>query len=218
MSDQCVVIPSPYNHVKNAATIMTEHFVDRLNQNLVNCNGKHVEYSTIHRKVTYTNDYGFLSKEKRKSLINNDDFYFNKQFIGDKTLIFIDDVTISGTHEEKLVDVMKNEKIDNKTFFLYYASYNGTSPDIEAKLNFAGVSSPLSYVNLVLSGDCHVIVRTIKYLLGLPQSELEFILPKVPIHILNKIYNGALGEGYYTVPQYQENVKLINNELTGERQ
>jgi hypothetical protein len=218
MANDCVVIPSPYNHVKNAATIMTEHFTDKINQLLINSNGNHVEYSTIHRKVTYTNDYGFLSKEKRKSLINNDDFYFNKQFIGDKTLIFIDDVMITGTHEEKLIDVMKHERLDNPTFFLYYASYNGTSPDIEAKMNFASINNSSDYAKLILSEDCHVIVRTIKYLLGLPQSELVCVLPKLPTSILSKIYYGALGEGYYKIPSFQKNVELIKNELMGEKQ
>lgn len=213
LSNSCVVIPSPYNHVENAATIMTKHFVDKINELLTNVNGEHVQFSTIHRKVTYTSDYGFLSKEKRKGLINNDSFYFNDKFIEGKLLIFIDDVCITGAHEEKLIDVMKENKIDNECFFLYYGQYNGASPEIEAQLNFAGIKSPNTYLNLLTNERCHIIVRTIKYILGLEGTEFKKIIPYMSIDHLERIYYGALGEGYYKIPSYQKNLELIKGVL-----
>lgn len=215
MSNSCVVIPSPYSHVENAATIMTKHFVNRINQLLVEVNGEHVEYSTIHRKVTYISDYGFLSKEKRKGLISNDTFYFNRQFIEGKTLIFIDDVRITGTHEEKLIEIMAEEKILNSTFFLYYGEYQGVSPSIEAELNFSCIQSMNDYITLVTNNECHVIVRTIKYLLGSNKSALERALSQLPYSFIEKIYYGSLGEGYYKIPAYQENFNLIKNKIKG---
>jgi hypothetical protein len=205
LSHRCVVIPSPYNHVKNAATIMTEHFVNRLNELLVISSGEHVEATIIHRKVSYTNDYGFLSKEKRKGLLSNDSFYVNRDFVQGKTLIFIDDVRITGTHEEKLVEIMDRDNLDNDAFFLYFANYSGNSPDIEAALNFSGMKNVDDYIELATSDQHHVIVRPIKYLLGLAEDEFTNAIQRLPESKKLEVYFGCLGEGYFRIPNYQVN-------------
>lgn len=120
LTNQAVVIPSPYNHVMNAASILARHMVDRLNDLLVHANGTAVEWSTVHRKVSYTNDYGTLSADIRKALLDNDQFFFNKEFIQGKVLIFVDDVLITGTHEQKLQQIMTDAHVYNRSFFLYY--------------------------------------------------------------------------------------------------
>lgn len=214
--NNCVVIPSPYNHVKNAASIMTEHFVDRLNHLLVNANGNHVETSIIHRKVSYTNDYGFLSKEKRRSLIDNDNFYLNRQFIKGKVLIFVDDVRITGTHEDKLVDILTRERLKNDAFFLYYGDYikREVGCDIEAEINFAGITDVASYVELAKEPHHHIIVRPIKFLLKQPEVTFNHVLREMSDAALLQIYNGCLGEGYYRIPEYQANFGLLSNYLS----
>lgn len=211
MANRCVVIPSPYNFVMNAATLMTHHFIDRLNEHIVNANGEHVEFSIIHRKVSYTNDYGFLSKEKRKGLIDNDTFFVNRGFLKGKLLIFIDDVKITGTHEEKLREVLHEQRIKNDAMFLYFAEYLGDQPDIEAKLNFSAISGLDDYVELMNDPENHVIIRPIKYLLSRNSHDLEKAMGRLPKKVLQKIYSGCLAEGYYKIPQYQANFAVINN-------
>ena len=221
LANNCVVIPSPYNHVKNAATIMTEHFINKLNELLVAANGNHVEYSIIHRKVSYISDYGFLSKEKRRGLIDNDSFYLNKEFYKDKVLIFVDDVKITGTHEDKLVEILAKNKIKNDCFFLYFAEYKGSDPKIEAALNFAGINTLEDYIKLFCDYDHNVIVRPIKYLLGSKDSigikEFFAHAAKHRIHHkrLMEVYYGALGEGYYKIPNYQTNFKILSDVVKG---
>lgn len=210
MSNRAVVIPSPYNIVPNAATIMTKHFVNRLNHLLVEANGTHVEYSIVHRKVSYVNDYGFLSKKDRKGLIDNDSFYLNRDFLEDKLLIFIDDVRITGTHEEKLVEILQRDNVTNPVAFLYFATYQGTKPDIEAALNFAGVANIADYVELSKQPNHHVIVRPLKYILSQKTEELERVLSLVDKSTLDEIYYGCLAEGYYTIPSYQRNFAVIS--------
>jgi len=176
-------------------------------------NGEHVEYSIIHRKVSYTNDYGFLSKEKRKGLISSDQFYMNKQFLKGKMLIFVDDIRITGTHEEKLKEVLETERLQNDAFFLYFARYYGNSPAIEAELNFAAVKSPDDYLALINQDNHHLIVRPIKYLLGLPPDDLASIINRIPEAFVMKVFHGCLGEGYYRIPGYQGNFQLIKSIL-----
>lgn len=212
LANQCVVIPSPYNYVQNAATVMTKHFIDRLNQLVVNARGEHVEYTLIHRKVSYTNDYGFLSKEKRKALIDNDSFYFNRDFIEGKLLIFIDDVYITGTHEQKLIEIMERDGIQNESMFLYFARYYGASPDVEAALNFAAISKFSDFVELTNSEPCHVIVRPIKYVLAQTESVLSAYVKAFSNQFLHELYHGCLAEGYYKIPKYQQNFGIIVEE------
>lgn len=212
VENQSVVIPSPYNYVPNAATVLTRHFCDRLNEHIISRGGEHVEYTIIHRKVSYTKDYGFLSKEKRKSLIDNDSFAMNKDFIAGKQLIFVDDIKITGTHEEKLIEIMQKDGIQNNAFFLYIGNYFGESPEIEAQLNFAGVKCLADYVRLTEEPNHHMIIRPIKYILSRQHSELRDTVPHFSNDVLLKIYNGCLAEGYYKIPEYEKAFRALKLE------
>lgn len=205
IANECLVIPSPYNYVKNAATVMTRHFMNRLNELLVEAAGKHAEYMTVQRKVSYTNDYGFLSKERRKGLIDNDTFFINNEYVYGKALIFIDDVRITGTHEDKLVEVLEQRGLDNPTFFLYFGEYFGNDPSIEAKLNFAAVSSPSDFVKITYQPNHHMIVRPIKYMLGLGAEDFNSTINDLSTQKAQTMYYGALHEGYHKIPSYQQN-------------
>jgi predicted amidophosphoribosyltransferase len=212
LANQCVVISSPYNHLPNAATVMTKHFIDRLNELLVFAQGAHVEYTVVHRKVSYTADYGFLSKEKRRGLIDNDSFYLNRDFIKGKLLIFVDDVKITGTHEDKLTEVLQRDQVENDTMFLYFANYVGDQPDIEAALNFAAVANMADFVELTKMPNHHVIIRPIKYILSRPVDELKSTLPQFGDDIIFAMYYGCLAEGYYKIPTYQHNFAILTAE------
>ena len=212
IANKVVVLPSPYNYVKNAATILSEHFVNALNSLLVEACGKHVEFSIIHRKVSYTNDYGFLSKAKRKGLIDNDSFYINHDFLKGKLLVFIDDVKITGTHEDKLREILVRDGIHDNVHFLYYAQYFGDSPSIEADLNFAAIKTPSDYVKLTETPKHHIIVRPIKYVLGLDASICIDIVSKMSDDTISQIYHGCLAEGYYKIPKYQKSFSIVSSE------
>lgn len=209
LANRLVVIPSPYNYVPNAATVMTGHFVNKLNELTVHAAGRHCEYSIIHRKVSYTNDYGFLSKEKRRGLIDNDSFYLNRDFMEGKMLVFIDDVRITGTHEDKLVEILERDKITNPAAFLYFAQYHGNQPDIEGALNFSYVKNLDDYLHLANEPNHHVIVRPLKYLLSQPADKLQQLCERFPYNTLEQVYHGCLAEGYYKIPGYQNNFGII---------
>jgi hypothetical protein len=209
LANRCVVIPSPYNYVKNAATIMTEYFIKYLNSLLVNVSGEPVEYDVIKRYVSYISDYGFLSKDQRKGLLDEDTFFMNSKFFGNKTLIFVDDVIITGTHEDKLKEIMIKENLKNDAFFIYYAKYEGDDASIESRLNFSGVKNLSDYVELTETPDHHVIVRPLKYLLSREPEELKHYITSMSGIKIEEIYHGCIGEGYHKIPSYQENFQTI---------
>jgi len=212
ISNRCVIIPSPYNYVPNAATMLTKHFIDRLNYLLVMARGEPVEYTLIHRKVSYTNDYGFLSKEKRKQLIDNDQFFFNREFIKGKLLIFIDDVHITGTHEQKLIEIMDKDGITNESIFLYFARYYGNDPAVEAAINFAAIPKFEDYIELVNTEECKVIVRPIKYILSQPSAVIKATIRDFPKSFVDDLVSGCMAEGYFKIPKFQSNFNIIVDE------
>lgn len=212
LSNNCVVIPSPYNHVQNAASVLTKHFVNQLNQLLVGVNGNVVETTIIHRKVNYTMDYGFLQQDQREHLINNDAFYFNEQFINDKFLIFVDDIKITGAHERRMIRLLNDTNSQNDCAFVYIANYDGVDPTIEAFLNLNGVNNCEDFLKIVREGQRHVIVRAIKWLLSRPLNQLTFLLKDIQaidIDYIEELYYGCLGEGYHKIPSYQPQFQIV---------
>jgi hypothetical protein len=214
IGQQLVVFASPYNYVKNAATIMTEHFINRLNELSVTHSGHAVEYSVIHRKVSYVNDYGFLDAAERKRLIDGDSFSINKSFTEGKTLLFVDDVRITGTHENKLIELLDRENISIKhAHFLYHANLESSTvhPGIESMLNFAAIQKPHDFVDLTRLQTHHMIIRPIKYILGLDENESKKLINMMGPDAIVAAYHGALAEGYYKVPAYHTNFASLKN-------
>ncbi|QIG71118.1 phosphoribosyltransferase-like protein [Rhizobium phage RHph_TM40] len=212
VTNHCAVIPSPYNFVPNAATILSKHFINRLNELIVEVNGDYVDYVRIHRKVTYTGDFGKLNEDARRKLIGQDSFYVNKQILKNKLLIYLDDVIITGAHEDRLKEVMVKNKMKNDCFFVYYGKYFGTEPTIENKINFGGIETVEDYVNFITDRD-HLIVRPIKYLLSLPNEQFKFYLNKTSRTRLEELFHSCLGEGYNRIPQYQENFVALRDQV-----
>jgi len=209
LSNNVVVIPSPYNYAKNAATVMTHYFVRTLNKLLVQSNGEHVEYSTIHRKQTYTLDYGHLPKDLREKYLNNDSFYINKKFYEGKLLIFVDDVIITGTHEDKLRDILSKENMDNDVMYVYYSKYKGDRATIEHDLNFSSIKNSNDVIDIIKHDDNHVIIRPLKYLLSATELDIENLINSCSYRRLEDIYYACIGEGYHKIEQFQRNIALI---------
>lgn len=215
LHQQFVVIPSPYNYVKNAATVLSEHFVNHLNYLVCQSGGKAVEWDIVHRKVSYINDYGFLSKEDRKALIDGDTFSINKDFWGNKNLIFIDDVKITGTHEDKLIEILDKEQVENDTFFLYYAKYNGECANIEAQLNFSCITSLEKFIKMIQKEkDAKCLVRPIKYLMGQEHETFKVALSQLPNKYVEELFFGCLAEGYNKIEKYNQNFDFLEHYTT----
>lgn len=208
-SNPVVVHSSPYNVVPNAATLMTSHFLNTLNELMVKSVGFHVDYSTVHRTVSYRHDYSKLSKADRMKMISNDSYYVNRDFIGNKTIVFIDDIHITGTHEVRILDVLKQNAIVNPVMFVCFARYFGDKPSIESELNLSGIDSLESYIAHIEQETYHVNTRAIKFVLGQPRHLLKKWLPAFPQYIFEKMYYGSLAEGYYKIPEYVQGFKIM---------
>lgn len=200
-----LVIPSAYDYVQNAATLMTKYMLERLNHHLAMDGAQPFDYTLIHRKRGYSDDYGFLTAEQRAELMEKGQYFVNAEIMRDKLLILVDDVLITGSHERKLEKLLEQRGMDNERLYLYFAEYSGPDATIESRLNFADVVSPIDFVRICRERDHKFSVRPIKYLLSLPKTEARQVMRALSRETLAEAYAGAIAERYYQEPRYVEN-------------
>ncbi len=206
---RCVIIPSAFNVVEIAATILARHFMNRLNDILTRYNHRVVDWTTMHRSMSYIADYCFMSKEERRRLLEDDKLYINRDFIERKVLIFVDDVTITGTHEDKIVNFLENINIKNPKIFCYYARYTGDVADIEAGINHAMINNIDDYIGLIEEPNHHLVVRAVRFLLDQPLRDLKVALDQLSSEFIDKLYFACLSKEYDKIMGYREKFELI---------
>ena len=140
IDNQIVVVSRPYDFITTATFAMKNYFVQRLNEYLVEKELPVVQETKVHRTVTYKEDYGALSAEDRLKLISNDSFHIDWDFIKDKTVIYMDDIKITGSHEkviQRMIDTGKRQK-DSRSIFIYFAELinKNVDPTVENTLNY----------------------------------------------------------------------------------
>jgi hypothetical protein len=212
LSNRCVLLPSAYNYVPNAAMVMTEHLIARLNHLVVEAGGHSVEFSLIRRKLTFTIDYGFLSKEERVALLTQDQMFMNESYLRGKTLIFVDDIRITGTNELCMKSLIEaNPSLsDSQVVYLYFAQLIGEiKPSIEAALNLSSINTLPDYIKLSETPKHHVIARPIKFAMSRPGPEFRAFIALANPEKLLEIYYGCIGEGYYHADGFKENFAAL---------
>ena len=212
-----VVFPSAYSHIPTASYFMTIHFIDKLNQFMYQNGYSPVEIGKIHRSVTYREDYGEMNAEQRYDLIKGDKFHIDVDLLKGKTLIFIDDIKITGTHERIIVKMLDDFEIQNHCYMLYYAELSDSSicPKVENFLNHKIVKN-ISDLNTIVKGDDFKFnTRIVKYILNSNQEQCVEFLKCQSKCFIDRLYNNALGNEYYKFPEYMTNLleieKLVLN-------
>jgi len=209
ITDRCVIVPSAFNVVEIAATILARHFMNRLNDLLSREGHRMVEWTTMHRTMSYVADYSFMPKEERAALLKADKLFINRDFIDGKVLLFVDDVTITGSHEHKVVAFLNEHKLKNPRIFCYYARYNGERADIEAALNQSSIVGAEEYVQLIREPGHQLVVRAVRFLLDQPIEELKAVLRFVDGAFVDKLYHACLAKEYDKQESYRAGFELI---------
>lgn len=213
--ESIVVLPSAYSHIPTASYFMTIHFIDKLNQFMYENGYPPVEVGKIHRSVTYREDYGEMSAEERFNLIKGDKFHIDEVLLKNKTLIFLDDIKITGTHERIIIKMLDDFGIRNHSYMLYYAelSDNSISPKIENYLNHFFVKKISDLESIVKSDDFEFNTRIVKYILNSNNEECKLFLRNQSTKFITKLYFNALGNEYYKFPEYISNLFEIEKLL-----
>jgi PRTase ComF-like len=212
-TQQIVVISSPYSFIPTATFAMKNFFVSRLNRWLADHNFATVQETKVHRTITYKDDYGGLSAEERMRLIGNDSFHIDTQFVVGKTLIFLDDIKITGSHERMILKMISEYGLKNDVFMLYFAELTNTAvhPRFENYLNNYYVNSIFEIENIVKSTNFVANTRVVKYLLHYDFDGFCAFILNQNTDFIENLYDLALGNGYNTIEAYAKNLSFVRD-------
>ncbi|HEY9194922.1 MAG TPA: phosphoribosyltransferase family protein, partial [Mucilaginibacter sp.] len=201
--------------IPTATYAMKTWFVYRLNRWLAAKGYPVVQETKVHRTITYKEDYGELDAEQRINLIGNDSFHIDKDFLLGKTLIFLDDIRITGSHERMIVKMADAYGLKNKMWMLYFAELvnKNIHPNIENFLNYHQVKTIFDLEPIVQAGNFMINTRIVKYILNYNANCFGIFIQNQSTDFVNLLYDMALGNGYHTIDAYAPNLNFIQNLL-----
>ena len=205
VDQRCLVIPAPSTSVPVAATLMGWHFHNRLNGILDRAGCQPVEWDLVHRAITYNDNYAQLGIAERRKLLEDDERYMNTAFAEGKTLIFVDDVRVTGTHEEKMIQMVERLGLPNEMIFCTYAEYHGDSPGIEHELNHTFVTNARVVAQMAQEPDWRVTTRALRIILETPEEEFGALLAAFSHKDVEKIYHASIVKAYNQHEPYARN-------------
>lgn len=208
---EIVVIPSAYSYIRTASCFLTSFFIDRLNFFLFTKQLLPVEQAKIYRTVTYREDYGEMTAEQRFNLIKGDKFHIDKSFLKDKTLLFIDDIKITGTHERIILKMLDDFQVSNDCYMLYFAELKNSeiNPRFENFLNQHYVRS-LEQVNSIIRKDDFVFnTRVVKFILGAKEGDFDSFIKQQSVPFIRELLSLSIGNSYYQFQEYQLNIQSL---------
>ena len=215
ITNQIVVISSPYSFIPTATFAMKNYFIHQLNRWMVENGGLVVQEAKVHRTITYKEDYGALSAEERMSLIGNDSFHIDQFFLEGKTLLFLDDIRITGSHERMILKMVDEYGLKNDIHLLYFAELANKDihPNVENVLNYYRVKSIFDLEEIIKSGSFSFNTRIVKYILNSDTKSFSIFIKNQTDSFINMLYNLALGNGYHTIEAYTANLDTIKNQI-----
>lgn len=202
-----VVYPSPYNFVPTAAFVLKDYFVRYLNEHLTNAGYPPVKEGKIYRNASYIQDYGAMNEIDRDNALVDDPFHIDPVFAEGKILLFLDDIKITGSHERRIDRMVADYKLDNKCYYLYYASVEDPSiePSFENELNYAAIHSLIDVSKIIRNEEFGFNTRVVKFILKVDHEEFKTFTSYQSDTFLDNLIHWAVGNSYHLTPEYKQN-------------
>jgi len=210
-----IAYSSPYQYIPTATMTMFEEFVFQTNRWLVSKNRSVLETCRIYRNNTYSQDYGELSAAERLELIGSDLFYLDPNRAMGKTLLLLDDIKITGSHEYVLNRTLHHLNINQEAIFLYFAEMvnPGINPNFENYLNYDAVKSLNDLAQLINSDNFVFNTRAIKYILSSNLVDLALFTSQLTDNQIVEIYNLAISNNYFEIPEFIESLAYLQSKI-----
>ncbi|AWH85698.1 hypothetical protein HYN59_11525 [Flavobacterium album] len=211
-----VILPSPYHSIPTASNFLCHYFKLRMNRFLYEHGRKALAESKIYRNQTYTTDYGNLDYAERVRLIANDTYYIDRNYIGGKLCLLLDDIKITGSHEHIVKKILEQYDVQGTFMFLYYAELinKDIHPNIENYYNYFFVKDVHSLMEVVNSRSFAFNTRIVKYILKMEEADFSLLLSSMKKKVKKKLFDLAVSNNYHTIGEYQSNLNKINHSLT----
>ncbi len=217
-----IIYSSPYSQVPTSSYYLARGFFELLKSHLDKLGVKtRLRFGKINRCQTYTQDYGAMDASERYNLIKNDTYSFSEIPKNEERCIFIDDISITGSHQLVVESMLFKNKCTNESLFLYYAKLDDLSipASIENELNFFFVDSIQKLLEVALAESFSFTTRMIKYVLNACEEDFELffdsLLDKGREDLIFDFHKLALSNKYETIDGYQKNWRLLEQVREG---
>lgn len=214
LAGPCVAVAAPSTTVPIAATMILTHFLNRLNSLLDQAGMEPVEWSHVHRNFAFNDNYANASYKERMAALSSDDTFINRRYVEGKTIIWVDDVVVTGAHEHRMENFVRSEGLDNPLVFIAYARYTGNEPSTEMKLNHRFIKDAWDILPMVNEPGFRVTTRSIRLVLKLDRESFNRFVAEAPLHYLRDLYNCAVVKRYSVHGDYLENFAVLRNIVT----
>lgn len=214
--EQIVVISSPYSFIPTASFAMKNHFVNELNFWLSENGLNTVQETKIYRTITYREDYGELSAEQRHQLIKNDHFYIDVNYLQNKLLVFLDDIKITGSHENMIKKMIDENNIINEIHLLYFAELinKEINPNIENHLNYFKIKSIFDLNEIINKSRFVFNTRIVKYLLISKHDDFITFINQQTSEFQTTLFYLSIGNNYHKIDEYSTNYIYLKTLIT----
>lgn len=220
---QIVISPSPYMFIPTATFALKNYVISWLNPILIKAGYKPVQETKVFRQTGYTEEYGSMSAAERRKVIGSETFHTDKEFLRGKISIFLDDIKITGGHQERMEEMIK--RLDLKSvmidsLFVYYAELKDltSDPTIENYLNLYAMKNLLDLDKIIKNDEFGFNTRNVKYILNAPHIECVNFLEYQKRSFIETLYFQAIGNSYHLAEKFLMNFQyleyLINNDNT----
>lgn len=205
---QIIVVPSPYDFIPTATFAMKDYFIARLNEGLEELGIESVQETKVSRARSYNQDYGLMTAEERKEAISGDSFHIDREFVKGKFIIFLDDIYITGGHENRMAEMVEHYNIGEEDYmYMYFAQVlNKDVPaNTEHYLNHAAAKDLWDIASIIRDDEFIFNTRVVKFILSAPEHEFCVFLAHQTDSFRHTLYHYMLGNKYHQLPEFNTN-------------
>jgi hypothetical protein len=213
-----VVLASPYCFIPTATHAIKDYFLSIINTELVKLKCRPAQECKIFRDYSYVADYSAMNANERKKSISADFFHVDKEFLNDKWCIFLDDIKITGSHENCVENLIIKNDLHHTTasiMYMYFAELTNKeiNPNLEAFLNHADVSSFADICDIIHEDGFIFNTRNIKFILSSPSDYFQFTIECMKKSFRRTLYCLAIRNGYHDLVEFNKNIKILKRTL-----
>ncbi len=205
------ITSSAFRHVPTAAQSILNAFLETTKAQLSSLK---LQYFKIHRNYLDGRDYAQLTSEERERVLNQANLFIDdKVNLGNQKVWVIDDIRITGKHEEKILKFLQKLGVE-EVKFLYVANLQqGTELSwLEHYINHAWVKDLERLEQIVQLPYFQANARVCKFLLSYPcHASLKAFLEKLDLSKITVLFKAVKHDSFDKVENYKSAFLLLEN-------
>lgn len=168
----------------------------------------------IHRAHLTNGDYAAMTVEEREAVVARNGLSLEEGAdIAKKSVIALDDIYVTGSHERSIEDVMQKHDARRTVYsYVIQAAGGHKDPKMEAVINGASVSHIGNIIDMARSELFIPNARLCKFILSQSVADIERFLHEVPDRVSSTVVRYAIGDELHQLSTYQESFDVLVRE------